>query len=437
MKDPKKEMQASKHENRGKKTYDAIVVGSGPGGGSVARELSKKGKRVLILERGKDPEVKGSLLQTVQTIKAFPTTGKMPIITQTVAGGATFSFCGAAVEPPYDMFRSHGIDLQEDVAQTKRELQLEPLPDHLIGPMARRIMDSALDLGINWAKLPHFVYPSKCRPDCWKCIYNCPYGAKWTARDFVIEAANNGGDFVSDAKVKTIIVENGSATGVAYTLNGKNHADHAPVIVLSAGGMYSPRLLEKAGMDGVGKNFFFDPLLSVTGVVKGIKGGLREIPMATGINYAEEGFLLTDLTFTGLRYIGTAIATGQFSNLFSGRSALTIMVKVRDELSGHLPKKGLIVKKLGEVEKERFEKGTKIAQEILKHAGATSTFNTSISGAHPGGTIKIGEFVDKNLKTGIDNLYVCDASVIPQAWGLPPVLTLISLGKRLARHLAP
>jgi choline dehydrogenase-like flavoprotein len=33
------------------------------------------------------------------------------------------------------------------------------------------------------------------------------------------------------------------------------------------------------------------------------------------------------------------------------------------------------------------------------------------------------------------NLYVCDCSVIPEAWGLPPVLTLVGLGKRLARHL--
>ncbi len=27
-------------------------------------------------------------------------------------------------------------------------------------------------------------------------------------------------------------------------------------------------------------------------------------------------------------------------------------------------------------------------------------------------------------------------SVIPEAWGLPPVLSVVALGKRLARHLA-
>ena len=36
----------------------------------------------------------------------------------------------------------------------------------------------------------------------------------------------------------------------------------------------------------------------------------------------------------------------------------------------------------------------------------------------------------------VDNLYVCDCSVMPDAWGLPPTFTLVALGKRLARHLA-
>jgi choline dehydrogenase-like flavoprotein len=44
--------------------------------------------------------------------------------------------------------------------------------------------------------------------------------------------------------------------------------------------------------------------------------------------------------------------------------------------------------------------------------------------------------VDANLQTEHEGLYVCDCSVIADAWGLPPVLTLISLAKRLAKHLA-
>ena len=46
------------------------------------------------------------------------------------------------------------------------------------------------------------------------------------------------------------------------------------------------------------------------------------------------------------------------------------------------------------------------------------------------------DILDSDLKTEYDNLYVCDCSVIPEAWGLPPTLTIIALGKRLAKHLS-
>ncbi len=41
--------------------YDVIVIGSGPGGATVAKDLTDKGKKVLILEWGSNTPVKGSL----------------------------------------------------------------------------------------------------------------------------------------------------------------------------------------------------------------------------------------------------------------------------------------------------------------------------------------------------------------------------------------
>ena len=53
----------------------------------------------------------------------------------------------------------------------------------------------------------------------------------------------------------------------------------------------------------------------------------------------------------------------------------------------------------------------------------------------PGVILMIGDVVDSDLKTKVDNLYVCDCSVIPEDWGLPPSLTILALAKRLAKHL--
>jgi choline dehydrogenase-like flavoprotein len=51
-----------------KRTYDAIVIGSGASGGWAAKELCDKGLKTLILERGRD----------VKHIKDYPTAGKSP-----------------------------------------------------------------------------------------------------------------------------------------------------------------------------------------------------------------------------------------------------------------------------------------------------------------------------------------------------------------------
>ena len=88
-------------------------------------------------------------------------------------------------------------------------------------------------------------------------------------------------------------------------------------------------------------------------------------------------------------------------------------------------------------DREKLNKGYKRAKDILEKAGAKGIFKTWYLAAHPGGTVKLGEFVDSNLKVkGIENLYVCDCSVIPEPWGLPPTMTLVCLGKRLAAYLA-
>ena len=60
-----------------------------------------------------------------------------------------------------------------------------------------------------------------------------------------------------------------------------------------------------------------------------------------------------------------------------------------------------------------------------------------MGGSHPGGTAAIGRVVDKDLQTEIDNLFVCDGSVLPTSAGLPPILTIVALAKRLAKQLAP
>jgi choline dehydrogenase-like flavoprotein len=419
--------------------FDAIIIGSGPGGATVANELNKSGKKVLVLERGHGRPLNGSLLQGF-TMGMIPgrnllfTQQLLSVIRGITVGGSSILYYACAFDPPFEMFDSYGINIRNEVAELKQELPLAPLSDDLTGPAASRIMHSAKDLGYAWQKIPKLVYQDKCRPNCDKCILGCPYDAKWTARAYIEEACAKGAVLLSNATAKRIITENGVAKGVIFSIKGREHQVFSPLIVLAAGGIGTPPLLLSAGIQNAGYDFFFDPLITVMGSVKNMKGG-KEFPMATGFLDENEGYVMTDLIWPKFFYWLFTSQVFRLDRLGAHENTLSIMIKVKDNLGGYLTPRGGVRKRLSDSDRKKLQHGYQVAEKILKNAGARNIYKTWYFAAHPGGTSKINDVVDANLKTEIDNLYVCDCSVIPESWGLPPALTLLSLGKRLAKHL--
>jgi choline dehydrogenase-like flavoprotein len=49
-------------------SYDFIIIGSGPGGATVAKELSQKKKKVCILEWGDNDPLTGSFWYGARTL---------------------------------------------------------------------------------------------------------------------------------------------------------------------------------------------------------------------------------------------------------------------------------------------------------------------------------------------------------------------------------
>jgi choline dehydrogenase-like flavoprotein len=117
---------------------------------------------------------------------------------------------------------------------------------------------------------------------------------------------------------------------------------------------------------------------------------------------------------------------------------LGVMIKLKDAISGGVFPDGRISKPLTDNDKHRLKQAEEMCQTILRKAGAdpNSMFMTPLRGTHPSGTVRIGEMLDTDLQTEIPGLYVCDASTFPEALARPTVLTIIALGKRLAKQLA-
>ena len=429
---------------------EVIVVGSGPGGATVARELSRKGKDVLILERGYDHRQKfyygtylGALKYSERHSLLFTEEG-LNIIAPLMVGGATSMYCGCAADPPVWLKDKYGIDIDTEVKETKDELNIQPLPENLRGAASTRIAQAGQTLGYDWFPQPKFMTLDRskqlgknfnCRANC---MLGCRCGAKWNAAEWIDEAVKAGARLRQGARIKAVIIENGHVAALEGSIRGLSFTARAETVVLSAGGIGTPRILQNSGLNGAGVGMTMDTTVIIYGISP-YKGTGMEPPMTWSWENEDAGYMLSTLTDPWLMYplatarkgIRPALRWLKWSNM------LGVMIKLKDDISGGIYPDGKIRKPLTDSDQERLKEAFEICRRILNEAGAdkSSIFMRPLIGTHPSGTVRIGDMVDTSLKTEVDGLYVCDASVFPEALDRPTVLTIIGLGKRLSKHL--
>jgi choline dehydrogenase-like flavoprotein len=430
-----------------KREADVIVVGSGAGGATIARELSRKGFDVLMIEKGRNHRRllgthAGAALMSDQMGMRTSLEG-VGCVRGITTGGSTMFTCGT-YRAPAAFIGQMGIDLDEYVEETRRDLGVGKMPERFIAGSSVMLMEAAARRGYSWEVFEKFINPDLCREECSNCMLGCRYGAKWTARNFVQQALDNGATLMQPLTVDSVLHENGRASGVQAWRGRELVTFHAPLVILAAGGMASAPILNRSGIWSAGRGIFLDPLVLVGGVYRGsasLAGTKYNPPMTVGSweFYESEGFMLAPLIDPWMMFImqqGQVSASGAFGVLHYP-NWMSIMTKVKDDRAGEIFLNEAFSKPLTDADRRKLDRGAEISREILIEAGCNprSIVRGPIRGAHPGGSCPIGSVVDTNLKTEIDGLYVSDASVFPEALGTPVVATVVSMSKRLARHL--
>lgn len=170
----------------------------------MAREMSRKGKKVILCEAGKYHTWFGYTASAMNILEAkgmiFSKEGNWSLSAET-AGGGSVVYGGLGFKPPAWLKERYGIDLKTEVDEVYEEVPVRALPDTHIGPGAQKIMQAARELGLDWKPSDRFIRADKCRPDCSACMHGCKEGAKWTAREYLDEAVRNGAELLLQTKV--------------------------------------------------------------------------------------------------------------------------------------------------------------------------------------------------------------------------------------------
>jgi len=425
------------------KQYDFVIVGSGAGGAALARELAVRGRSVLVLERGKLEQKVGTykdagrFYDISSKLTNMPRKSKEGVVLWRafMAGGTTVVSCGNGVRCLEDELGALGIDLKEEFAEAEQEMRIAAIPEELLSEGSKKIRWAANELGYKMEPMPKFLNAASCRK-CGQCVFGCVDCAKWTALDYLKEAASKGVEIRYETTVDEVLIKNDKAEGVVARQLKRREKIMAEAVIVAAGALSTPVILQKSGFSNAGSGLFADLLVNTYGVTDGINQ-VNEPVMAL-VNhdfYKDRGFILSP--FINCSSKVRFMELGMKGMTMPAKKLLGIMTKTRDDPSGSVYADGSISKPVTKNDWQRLKEGSDIAREILVKAGASSKsiLVSKPQGAHPGGTAAIGVVVDSNLATEVEGLFVCDASVLPIAPGLPPILTIVALSKRLAKTL--
>jgi choline dehydrogenase-like flavoprotein len=422
----------------------AVVVGSGAGGATVAKELAGDFDVTVVeaggdfrratLERGSIERLRRSrllvdprLVRLVYPPIRIRRTPDMLLVNGIGTGGTTTMATGNGIRMDEDL-RELGLDLDREFDEIGREIPVTTAHRRRWHATTRHLFRTVDELGLDPVVVPKMGDAEHCR-HCGRCMLGCPYGRKWDSRTYLEEAVRRGARLMTGCRVTEVVIEGGRATGVVARGAAFFHRFvPADLVVLAAGGFGTPAILEPSGIACEPK-LFVDPVLTVA----------ARVPNAWQCNEIEMPFVVQREGYILSPYFDW------ISSLFDPRwrhrlqDIVGIMIKLADENVGSVSGRK-VHKLLTSADRSRLDEAVGVATEILAGFGAdpNEVFLGTVHAGHPGGMLPLTEASAPSLHDDRlpENVFVADATLFPKSLGNPPILTIIALAKRVARVCA-
>jgi choline dehydrogenase-like flavoprotein len=493
---------------------DVVVIGSGAGGAVAAARLAEAGRDVIVVERGRAvdsadfSERESEIGADLYADRGLRTTDDQAVTLlqgSALGGGTTVNWMLMLRTPDHvldEWARDHGSegmsprDMRGVFDRIEQETHATVVPDDAHNPPNRMLIDGARALG--W----HVEAARVNARDCVRagtCSLGCRYGAKQSALQvYLPRAIAAGARVITDAAVERLVVtarDTGSGRPpqkrVYVTLRSPNGAPtgelliDAPYVVLAAGAVETPLILERSGLGGggVGRFLRLHPTTAVFARMPNVAYPLAGIPQTSvcaefarksdGYGYWIECPAMTPgLAAAAVSGLGAA----HYEWMARLEYATPLIALVRDGApngasngSVSLARGGVprIRYRLGQLDarhlREAIAASARLAlaggaQEVLtlhtrpfvvrREADLAAVLSASVApndvtlfSAHLNGTCRIGRQAGNagvkpnGERFGVRGLYVADGSILPTAPGVNPQETIYAMATVIAERM--